>query len=178
MNKSFPDTRRDMRFYFYDAEQCRTINTCTDFFLLSVLLDTQHVSLQYWLLFSQLVFFSVCLTGWRLQWTLGRADKMPGGRVNTRVRGQVRQLVLRAGPYWLTATRTTPCCYISHVDTVSKQNNLPLHPKHTQAVHRILARISGQDKGISRSDWEQQKKFGFLICVSRLFPTQPSFVST
>lgn len=107
----------------------------------------------------------MCLTGWRLQWTLGRADKMPGGRVNARVRGQVRQLVLRAGPYWLTATRTTPCCYISHADTVSKQNNLPLHPKHTQAAHRILARISGQNKGISRSDWEQQKKFGSLVCV-------------
>lgn len=34
-----------------------------------------------------------------------------------------------------------------------------------KAAHRILARISGQNKGISRSDLEQQKKFGSLVCV-------------
>ncbi len=65
-------------------------------------------------------------------WAHSGVDKVTGGCVNAWGRSQVWQLVLRAGPYLLTATSMTPCCYISHVDAISKQNNLPLHSKHTQ----------------------------------------------
>lgn len=70
------------------------------------------------------------------RWAHSRVDKVPGNCVNACGHGQVWQLVLGVGPYWLTATSMTPCCYISHVDAISKQNKLSSSPKDIH-IHTV-----------------------------------------
>lgn len=59
-------------------------------------------------------------------------SKVPGDHVHAWGQGQVWQLVLRSGSNSVTATSVAAGSYISHVDTISKQNNIPCHPKHTR----------------------------------------------